>query len=393
MNIIVHDYSGHPFQVQLSRRLAAMGHHVHHLYSADFQTPKGDLAKKPDDPATFEIVGLTAGEPFAKDSFVRRRFQEQRFGRLVATEIERLAPDVVISSNAPLDAQLRIAAACRRTGGAFVFWLQDIYSVAIDRVLRAKAGAAGALVGAWYRRIEQRLLRHSDAVVAISEDFVTDVRAAGVPLERIHVIENWAPLDGLGYAPPRTPGDRPVRVVYTGTLGYKHNPGLLAQLAAQPGLELHVYSEGRSADELKAQAAREGLATLVVRPWVPFEQLPTVLGEADLFVAMIEPDAGAYSVPSKVLTYLTAGRPILAAIPPGNLAARILERERAGLVRSPSEIDGLLADAQRLAADPDLRRTMGDAGRRYAEQAFDIERLGGRFAAILASAAARNTAR
>ena len=161
MKIIVHDYSGHPFQVQLSRRLAVLGHRVHHLYSADFQTPKGDLVKKPGDPPSFEILPLSAGVPFAKDSFVRRRFQEQRFGRMVAAEIDRLAPDVVISSNAPLDTQLRIAAACRRRGCTFIFWLQDIYSVAIDRVLRNKAGFAGALIGAWYRRIEGRLLRRS----------------------------------------------------------------------------------------------------------------------------------------------------------------------------------------------------------------------------------------
>ena len=147
--------------MQLSRRLAVLGHRVHHLYSADFQTPKGDLVKKPGDPPSFEILPLSAGVPFAKDSFVRRRFQEQRFGRMVAAEIDRLAPDVVISSNAPLDTQLRIAAACRRRGCTFIFWLQDIYSVAIDRVLRNKAGFAGALIGAWYRRIEGRLLRRS----------------------------------------------------------------------------------------------------------------------------------------------------------------------------------------------------------------------------------------
>ena len=34
MKIIVHDYAGHPFQVQLSRRLASRGHEVLHLYCA-----------------------------------------------------------------------------------------------------------------------------------------------------------------------------------------------------------------------------------------------------------------------------------------------------------------------------------------------------------------------
>ena len=44
LRILVSDYSGHPFQVQLSRELARRGHEVIHSYSAGFQTPKGNLA-------------------------------------------------------------------------------------------------------------------------------------------------------------------------------------------------------------------------------------------------------------------------------------------------------------------------------------------------------------
>ena len=50
-------------------------------------------------------------------------------------------------------------------------------------------------------------------------------------------------------------------------------------------------------------------------PYQPFGRLSEVLASADVLVALLESDAGAYSVPSKVLTYLAAGRPILGAIP------------------------------------------------------------------------------
>jgi hypothetical protein len=51
MRILVSDYSGHPFQVQLSRELARRGHSVTHTYSAGFQSPKGNLSVGDDDPA------------------------------------------------------------------------------------------------------------------------------------------------------------------------------------------------------------------------------------------------------------------------------------------------------------------------------------------------------
>ena len=50
MKILVHDYAGHPFQVQLSRELASRGHTVRHAYAGGLQTPRGELQKRESDP-------------------------------------------------------------------------------------------------------------------------------------------------------------------------------------------------------------------------------------------------------------------------------------------------------------------------------------------------------
>ena len=384
MKILLHDYSGHPFQAQLSRELARRGHTVTHVFSADFQTPKGRLTIAPGDPAGLSMRPLTLNQPFQKDSFVKRRFQEERFGRLVAEEIARVAPDVVISSNAPLDAQKSIAPAARRAGAAFVFWVQDVYSEAIRRILGRRYGMPGEAAGAWYRRLEASLLRGSDAVVAITADFTPILSGFGVASGAIDVIENWAPLDDLAYEPlaGRTAHARP-RFIYAGTLGLKHNPDLLLRIAAELPIDLRVYSEGRVADDLRIRAAERGVQNLTVSPWLPFDRLGGALADGDVLIAVIEPDAGIFSVPSKALTYLAAGRAILASIPLDNLAARIISREGAGLVAAPDDGDGFLAHARALANDAGLRARMGGAGRAYAERTFDITAVGDRFEAIL----------
>src|SRR5678815_4528402 len=109
MRLLVHDYSGHPFQVQLSRALAARGHEVRHVHASFFQTPKGPLTRQEDDPPNFQVEGLDIGEAFAKYSFVKRVRQEREYGRLMRREVARWAPDVVISSNMPLDPQAILA--------------------------------------------------------------------------------------------------------------------------------------------------------------------------------------------------------------------------------------------------------------------------------------------
>jgi len=43
MRVLIHDFSGHPFQAQLSRNLASRGHDVLHQYSSQYVTGHGRL--------------------------------------------------------------------------------------------------------------------------------------------------------------------------------------------------------------------------------------------------------------------------------------------------------------------------------------------------------------
>jgi glycosyltransferase involved in cell wall biosynthesis len=390
MKILVSDYSGHPFQVQLSRALARRGHIVRHTFSAGFQTPKGNLTRQSDDPDTFDIVPIRGKKPFAKATFFARRQQEVEIGYALAALVADFQPDIVISSNAPLDTQRLFKQAARRHNAKFVFWLQDIYSEAIWRVIPRKLPGIGYAIAAWYQQLEFAMLRASDKIVAITEDFVPILVSNGVPEHQAVVIENWAPTDELpifprdnDWAVANMPADG-LRIVYSGTLGYKHNPALLLKMArVNPQAHVMIFSEGLVAEKAAADARAEGLSNLHVRPWVPFADLPKMLSAADVFVAIIEAEAGVYSVPSKILTYLTLGRPILASVPGNNLAARLITRNEAGIVDSSADGEELLAALAKLSADPALCTRMGDNGRSYAAKAFDIEAIADKFTAIL----------
>ncbi|MCE0445535.1 hypothetical protein LT493_12320 [Streptomyces tricolor] len=61
-----------------------------------------------------------------------------------------------------------------------------------------------------------------------------------------------------------------------------------------------------------------------------------MLGTGDVLVVLLGPDAGQFSVPSKTLSYLCAGRPVLGLMPADNLAARLL-RQAGSAVFPPEE--------------------------------------------------------
>ena len=407
MRILSNDFGGYPYPVQLARELARRGHRVLHTHCASLTTtPGGATAPRADDPAGFETRGLALARPLEKYNFGRRFLQEREYGRLVTAAARDFRPDVVLSANTPLDAQAMLLRETRRQNARFVFWLQDIIGIAAERILRAKIPAVGALVGQHYVRLEARMLRQSDHVVNITDDFAPILRGWGVPDARMTTVENWAPVEELPLGDPdsawaRGTGlDEAFVFLYAGTLALKHNPDLLLGLAVAtrdrsvdggPGtaprpVRVVVLSQGPGADYLRAEAAARGLPNLDVRGFKPFAEMPEAMAAADVLVAVLEPDAGVFSVPSKVLAYLCGGRPLLLAVPPENLAARIVAREAAGRVVPPDDAAGFLAHAEALMAGSDLRGAMGRNARAYAEAAFPITAIADRMEQVLHSA-------
>lgn len=397
MKILLHDYAGHPFPVQLSRKLAARGHQVLHLYAGYNVTPRGNLQKNSADPETFEPRPVYIKVPLDKSNLLRRWLQERRYGRLAASEIREFQPDVVLCANTPLDSLKPILRASHDGGGAFVFWLQDLIGVATYEILSRRVPIVGHAVGLYYRQLEEQLLRDSDAIVAISNDFAPFLRDIGISSDELAVVPNWAPLRQLPTLPKsnawaQAQGLRDqFRFAYTGTLGMKHNPRLLLELAqavadGENPAEVLVASEGSGATWLQDRAASAGLRNFRVLGFQPMERYAEVLASADVLVAILEEHAGRYSVPSKVLSYLCAGRPLLLAVPTENLAARIVRENNAGIVVAPDDREGFIRGAKSLLADQSIRTTMAGNARDYAESTFDIEKIADRFETLLQAA-------
>jgi glycosyltransferase involved in cell wall biosynthesis len=397
MKILIHDYAGHPFQVDLSRELARRGHDVVHAYFAGDPGPKGALQRRPDDAAGLRFAGINIDRPYDKGSMIERRFNDIRYGKEAAKLIVGVQPDLVVSGNTPTEAQTLVIKACRAAGAAYIQWVQDFYSIAASKLLTRKLGLAGALVGAYYRWIERRQLAGSHGVVTITEDFEPLAARWAGDSTKVVTIENWGALGDITPQPrdndwAREHGIDPrVTFLYSGTLGLKHNPHFLSALAKAFGDSANVVvaGQGLGFDALQEAVAQERLSSVKILPLQPFERLSELLGAADILVSVVESDAGMFSVPSKVQSYLCAGRPILLAAPPANLAARIVARENAGLVMHPDDLDGFIAAARKLAADAALRRTLGENGRRYAERAYDILRTTDRFEHVFEAALRR----
>jgi len=397
MRILLHDYSGHPFQVELSRELSRRGHDVTHSYCDAYTSGKGHLTAEPGETIRFDPIGV--GVVIAKMSFGKRLLQELRFGVELVRQARRTRPDVVMASNVPIPTLVILAFVLRLRRIPWVLWHQDVQAVAIRSFAGSKLSRSFAVVATLIGVAEKWCARRAAAVVVIADSFV-DVHRRWGTADKTTVIPNWAPLEEIRPV-TRTNDwshehglDEVRTLLYSGTLGLKHNPELLVGLArelidaGQP-VQLVVVNQGPAEQVLRDEAARLDVPLLLL-PFQPYERLSEVLGSGDVLVVLLERDAGAFSVPSKTLSYLCAGRPVLGLMPAENLAATLVARVD-GCVLPPVErsLPDAAAWVGTVLADDERRAALGKAARALAEREFDLVRCAPRFEAILADAAGR----
>lgn len=404
MRILVHEFSGFAFPLGLSRELAKRGHTVLHVYCASFPNAKGAVDRSDDDPKDFFIQGLEIQEQFERYSaggysFLKRIKHEVRYARKFVSCAAKFRPEVVLSGDTPLIAQWGLVRWANSSRTPFVFWQQDIYSLPMKAEARRRLGPLGILIGEGFVRLERSLLRRSQAVIPISEDFEPFLAEGGVEPSKIRTVHNWAPIEQLPVRPKVNPwscsiGLEDKRVLmYTGTLGLKHNPQLLWALAQRvrelDDVRFVIASEGGGIDWLKAQLESKPNPNLLLLPFQPFDSYADVLGTADVLLAILEPDSGVYAVPSKVLSYHCAGRPIVASLPSQNLAAKIIARSGSGVLALPGDETSFVGTAVELLGDAERRTELGKRARKYAEQHFEIGAVTNEFEELFISIADR----
>lgn len=393
----MHDFSGHLFPAELSRELVARGHSVDHVYSTQYASGKGTLERTADDSEQLTFSPLTAEQPFQKYSALGRIRFERAYAAVWQDHIRATKPDCVVACNMPLftlDAFRRGAAHRKQP---WLLWHQDLFSNAISEEIARKLPAPAAFGGrALVRRMEAEVVRSATQVVAIGEQFRQTYRLWGLDTDHVSIIPNWAPLDEItprprdnAWSAQHLPAGAELRLLYAGTLGRKHNPLLLAALlrsALEAGLpaRLIVASEGEGIDMLREDFAREPELPVTLLPFQAAGDLPDMLGSGDVLVTILEPGASRFSIPSKVLSYLSAGRPVLGLMPDDNPAAADI-LAASGFVGPPTDfgVAAAVGWLRRLQADPAVAQAAGVQGRHLAESRFGISPIADRFESVL----------
>jgi glycosyltransferase involved in cell wall biosynthesis len=231
-----------------------------------------------------------------------------------------------------------------------------------------------------FRRLERRLARASDALIAVSPEVRDDlVRMRIAPASKIAVIRLGLDLDSRVSAPSgagselRAALDIPADAFVVGWLGrmteIKRADDLLRAFAAIPDeSHLVLVGDGPLRSALEQLAAELGIGARV--HFAGFrDDVGAVYAACDV-IALTSSNEGT---PVTVIEALAAGVPVVSTNVGG--VADIVDDGRTGLLAPPADVDGIASQLRRLAADPEERTRMGQSGRASVIDRYSIPRL------------------
>ncbi len=210
---------------------------------------------------------------------------------------------------------------------------------------------------------------------------------------KIHVIPPMTVIDAEPQAEPRqvTDNDRPLRLVYTGTL-YREirNPSFLFALFAElikstPGrrLELHLYGLVHDCADIVEDYRRKFAGQLYVHGPVSPREARRAMRQADVLINL--GNSTSYQLPSKVVDYVATGTPILNLVPiEDDSSARFLKSYPRGLTIRESGTQVSEDQLQRVERFIDSPPTIGRDELAEWIAPFSIERVSGDYLKLIA---------
>ena len=267
--------------------------------------------------------------------------------------LPRLGPvDRVMAASTPPVALARVGSWLARAKGAdFVYHHQDIY----PEVAVSGGQLADGLRPRLLRAADARTDRRAATVVVLSEDMAGLIESRGVSPSRISVINNFDPWRLPPHEGDVEPAER-LRVAYAGNLGHFQNLDVvfdaLCELRDDPRLEFHFVGEGPLRPRLEELVRSERLERVTVHGYQDPERLAAMLrSEVDLGLVTLSAGVIRAAYPSKTMSYLRNGVPILALVEDGSALVRRLADHGAGWGADPERPGALAATLRRLAGD------------------------------------------
>jgi colanic acid biosynthesis glycosyl transferase WcaI len=234
-----------------------------------------------------------------------------------------------------------------------------------------ESGTTGGRASQAIAAYEYSLVRRADQVGIITPQFGKVLEEHGIVADRLveipnftHITPSTATRDearvALGW-----PIDE-YMVVHTGNMGMKQGLESVVDAARHSasenlGITFVLLGDGNQRAELQSRAGT--LATLRFVDPLGRDEYPLALAAADALLLNERPGVREMSLPSKLTSYTSATRPIIAAVEPGGITHSVIAADNAAVLVAPGDAVALTEAAVALKSDEEVSQSV--AARAY----------------------------
>ncbi len=290
--------------------------------------------------------------------------------------------DVIYCICPPPTLALAAYALAKIRGKPYFIKLTDLASDAALATGILKSGAAVRIA----RAVEGFVYRKANKVVCLCQPFIEKVTERGIDQEKLRLIPDWADSQRIYPIADATAFRRAIGlskdnflVMHTGNMGKKQdlmNVVYAAELSQDmPDVVWLLVGNGGERSAIEKEMERRKLKNIKLLPLQPVDGLAEMYSAADVLLLNQKATIEDAVIPSKLLTYMAAGRMVLAAASERSEAARLIGNAQCGLRISAEDPKALVDAVSWARQQPALRKKLGANGRTYAEAHFTKQRV------------------
>ena len=167
-------------------------------------------------------------------------------------------------------------------------------------------------------------------------------------------------------------------VMYAGYIGVPQGLDVMIQTAEKlkkyRDIIFVIIGDGPEKENLIKEAENLKLNNVRFIPFQPREKIPSFLSCADILFAHLDPAPHRLgTIPAKVLSYMSMGKPLIVAAK--GETERLISEIRCGIVVEPRNSEEIAKAILDLYHNEDLKNEMGKRGRDYAVKYFDQKKV------------------
>ncbi len=299
-------------------------------------------------------------------------------------------PDVIFATVPPILVSLPVTFYAWARHCPVILNIQDIVS---EAAVRVKLVRSDGMIIKTAQAVETYTYKMADRISVIAEGFTEKLIEQGIPCEKMVYIPNWVDTNFIRPLPKENNAFRlkynlqdKFVVLYSGNIALTQGLETVIKAATlvkdTPEIAFVIAGESDALGKLQQICDQYQADNVLLIPLEPREKLPEMLSGSNVGLVVQKKDVTAFNLPSKIPVLLASGCAILGSVPDTGTAKQAILKSGGGVVVPPEEPEALKNAILDLYQYPEKVQFLGQQGRKYAEEYFNIEQALNQYEAL-----------